>query len=452
MSAFPVSRTALGAAALLAAASAALMLAAGGTPPMDDVYIHLVYGRSLFTPHPLCFNEGQPSSGFTSPIWLAASALASPAATAAPLPLMALSLAAAAFALLLPLPRAAPLLAMTGPFLFHASSGMETGLACLLAGVSWVRLSGRPSEGRDGIVLAVSGLCRPEFFLLAVPYLIRTIRAGKAGPAGLLRLLGPPAAAGALWVLWNLHATGLPLPSAFYAKEDAPAEPLLLARALLIASPLTLVAGLAGSAVLTARGRYEGTIPVLLLAAGLLTQPNPWFLLRYYTPFLFTCGIAAAALPGPGGVWRRYALAACLVLQVPGLVHYGSNRILASRDVEAIDVRPALYMRDSTHREGGGGIACADAGAMKWLTGAWIVDVDGLVTPPPGDADAVLASVTHAVLFPRQYSDLIEEAGPRLRQVTRYSSPSPVICGEEEVVIYEVVGAALPRAGLPAGE
>jgi hypothetical protein len=319
---------------------------------------------------------------------------------------------------------------------------METGLACLLAGISWVRLSGRPCEGRDGMVLAASGLCRPEFFLLAVPYLLRTVRSGNARPAGLLRLLGPSAVAGALWVLWNLHATGLPLPSAFYAKADAPGEPLLLARALLIAAPLTLPAGLLGSAALTARGRYEGTIPLLLLAAGLLTQPNPWFLLRYYTPFLFTCGIAAAALLGSGGSRRRIALAACLLLQIPGLFHYGRMRILASRDVEAIDVMPALYLRDRPGRSGEDGVVVADAGAMKWLAGNHVVDADGLVTPPPGDVDSILGSAAHAVLFPRQYSDLIEEAGPRLVPVMRFASPSPVICGEDAVVVFEVVGGS----------
>jgi hypothetical protein len=444
-------RPGLYAAAALVAASTALILASPAVPPMDDVYIHLVYGRSLLTADPLCFNEGQPSSGFTSPLWLAASAPASTAAAAAPLFLMALSLAAAACALLLPLPRAAPLLVLTGPFLFHSSSGMETGLACLLAGISWVRLSGRPREGRDGVVLAVSGLCRPEFFLLAVPYLIRTVRSGRTGPAGILRLLGPPAAAGVLWVLWNLHATGLPLPSAFYAKADAPGEPLLLARALLIASPLTLLVGLAGSAALAARGRYEGTIPVLLLAAGLMTQPNPWFLLRYYTPFLFTCGIAAASLLGSGGSRRRIVLAACLLLQVPGLFHYGRIRMLASMDVEAIDVMPALYVRDHPDLGGEGGVAVADAGAMGWLAGTDVVDVDGLVTPSPGDVDSILGSVTRAVLFPRQYSDLIEEAGTRLVPVIRFSSPSPVICGEESVVVFEVVGDSDRERNRPAG-
>lgn len=423
--------------ALLVVASTTLVaLSPHFVPPMDDTWIHLVYGRSLLTSSPLSFNPGQPSSGFTSPVWLLPSALASTASSHAELALMALSLLAAATALLLPgLPPAAPLLVFTGPFLFHASSGMETGLAFLLTALSWACLSGKPKPGRDGVILAVSGLCRPEFFLLMVPYAIHITREGKAGIIGVVRLLGPSAILGAAWIFWNLHATGLPLPASYYAKAGASSAPFQLARSLFLASPLTLALGLAAAAALLRKGRIEGSLPLVLLAASAATQPNPWFLLRYYAPFLFSCGLASAALLASlGSGARRILLAASLALAVPGLIAYGRFRVLASRDVLSIDVDPALFLQ---RRSGGDAVvACADAGAMRWLGGFEILDVDRLVTPGP---PASLDSVDYAALFPSQYSDLIEQAGNHLRLLRSFRSATPIICGEDEVRVFEVI-------------
>jgi hypothetical protein len=423
--------------ALLVVASTALVaLSPHFVPPMDDTWIHLVYGRSLLTSSPLNFNPGQPSSGFTSPAWLLPSALASMASSHAELSLMGLSLLAAAAALLLPgLPRAAPLLVFTGPFLFHSSSGMETGLAFLLTALSWARLSGRSRPGRDGIVLAISGLCRPEFFLLMVPYVIRIILQRKAGIIAFVCLLGPSAVLGAAWISWNLHATGQPLPASFYAKAGAPPAPFQLARSLILASPLTLALGLGAAAALLRKGRIEGSIPLILLAASAATQPNPWFMLRYYAPCLFSCGLASAsllALMGPGA--RRILLAASLALAIPGLIAYGRFRVLASRDVLSIDVGPALFLQERSGSDAV--VACADAGAMKWLGGLEVQDVDRLVTSGPL---APLDSMDYAALFPRQYSDLIEQAGNRFRLLRGFRSETPIICGEDEVRVFEVV-------------
>jgi hypothetical protein len=425
--------------ALLVVTSAALMLAAADNPPMDDTYIHLVYGHSLFTPHPLCFNEGQSSSGFTSPLWLPAAAIASCGSSAGPVVLMVFSLLAASSAFLVRgLPRASAVLVLTGPFLFHSSSGMETALACLLIALSWVRLSGPQAAGRDGMLLAASGMCRPEMFLLMVPYLIRFIRSGRPSLSGALSLLGPSALAGIAWVGWNVHATGHLLPASFYAKAGAPAALLLLGAGLLKSSPLGFALGIAASFTLLRKARLEGSIPIILLASALMTQPNPWFQMRYYVPAIFATGLACAAwLEGLGGRTRVILLAAVFATSLPGLFLFGRNRILASSDVEAIDVRPALFIRDLAGCGGNARVACADAGAMKWLAPVFVLDVDGLVTPPepggfPGSAD-------YAVLFPRQYAGLVEAAGPHLVPLLRFRSPSPVICGEEEVVVFEVV-------------
>jgi hypothetical protein len=161
--------------------------------------------------------------------------------------------------------------------------------------------------------------------------------------------------------------------------------------------------------------------------------------MRYYVPALFAAGLACAAwIEGVQGRIGRILLAAVIVTSIPGLFLFGRNRILASRDVGAIDVAPAVYVRELTGWSGEARVACADAGAMKWLASVHVLDVDALVTPRDATG-AFPGSADYAVLFPRQYADLIESAGPRLRPLSLFRSPSPVICGEDEVVVFEVV-------------
>ena len=202
--------------------SSLVAVRSGPVPPMDDTYIHLVYGRSILRGQPLQFNPGTPSSGFTSPLWLAASAAAAAAGTEwAPAVLMALSAMAGCAAVLLAGPGPAPLfLLILGPLLFHGASGMETALACLAVVLVWRRLeSGGEPDLRGGLLLAGAALVRPELALLAVPL---ALGAGRPGGRQLAALLWPPLALGALWMAWNLRATGLPLPSTPSRREPPP--------------------------------------------------------------------------------------------------------------------------------------------------------------------------------------------------------------------------------------
>ncbi|MBN2586869.1 MAG: hypothetical protein JXR55_06215, partial [Candidatus Fermentibacteraceae bacterium] len=134
-------RSSLVAPGILAAVTLCLFILAPGSmdvPPMDDTYIHLVYGESLFSGTPLCYGDAGPSSGFTSPLWLVPSSLASLGGSeAGPLILMAFSLVTACAVLFLLGPLTSALLLLAGPFLFHAASGMETALSCLLVVAVW---------------------------------------------------------------------------------------------------------------------------------------------------------------------------------------------------------------------------------------------------------------------------------------------------------------------------
>lgn len=432
------------AAAAMILLCAILVAAAGPVPPMDDTYIHLVYGRSIVRGAPLEFNPGEPSSGFTSPLWLLPAAAASLASGSAPVVLMAISsLAAAAAVLLAGSSTAALLLLLLGPLLFHAGSGMETALAVLAVVLVWRRVDGgRPPNLSAGLLLASAALVRPELSLLAVPL---ALSAGRPKAAGLAALLAPPAAAAAAWVAWNLHATGLPLPSTFYAKQaGAAAFGLLpgligLARGLAVSAPLLAPAGAVSTWLLLRRRAPLGLVCLLTLLPAVALQPNSFFQMRYHLPWLAAFALATArVLHRPR--WLRLLLALSLV---PGLLVFGSRRIRASADVRAIDVRPAHLVAEAA--SAGETVAAADVGAMGWISGLRVLDLDGLVSRPPPvgnggvpDWDWIRRRADYLAAFPRQYSGLISNAGDDIRLIGLFESPSPVICGEDAVGVWKV--------------
>jgi hypothetical protein len=427
---------------------------APAVPPMDDTYIHLMYGRSLLTSSPLSFNPGEPSSGFTAPLWLIPSAAASLVGTGgAPVLLMLFSTVCAALTLAVLAPKTSLLLALAGPFFFHAASGMETAAACLLITLAWKSVRDDGLRRWRPLLLAAAFLCRPELALLAVPLVLVTWRRGwKAVTV----LLIPSLAAGGLWVLWNLHATGLPLPSTFYAKqamswsamagsgilglfEDIAITSIMLPFAAAVAV-VSLIRG-----ALT-RDRITGialaSFPVLLVAEALATQPNAWFQMRYFLPALVAMVLAAGHWISKIPRWRSNLTILAISL-IPGLVVFAGRRADASPDVNAIDVSPASWL--AAHAEPGSTVASADIGAMGWISGLSVVDLDGLITPErlPGGAgeswEWVSARADYLAAFPVQYADLIEDGSGSLVYLVGYTSPKCVICGEDSVAVWRVV-------------
>ncbi|MCK4504734.1 MAG: hypothetical protein KAW14_03895 [Candidatus Aegiribacteria sp.] len=423
-------------------------------PPMDDTYIHLVFGRSLFSGNPLCFNQAEISSGFTSPVWLLPSALASISGTeAAPVILMGFSLIAAALALLAAGPWTGLLLLMTGPFFFHASSGMETALASLFVIVLWKSVRDETMLGLRPFILAGAFLCRPELAILAVP-LIFAIRGRSA--RNILILLAPSFIVGILWIIWNLHAAGMLLPSTFYAKQPvswfssaASGLPGLLKNILLV-SPLLIFAATASIIELFKTAPSDvrrknialGSFPVLLFATSLLLQPNSFFQMRYYVPAL----TAAVLVAGHwlSGLHRKKLNTALLAASMlPGLLIFGGRRTEASYDVGAIDVDPADYLAaGATDTET---VASADIGAVKWITDMHILDLDGLVTPerlPGKDTEGwywIEQNADYLLAFPKQYSNLVSEAGESIEFLAGFGSRSNVICGEDSVTLWKIL-------------
>ncbi|MCK5117324.1 MAG: hypothetical protein KAR44_12045 [Candidatus Aegiribacteria sp.] len=437
---------------LILLAGVILLLILGGdlsVPPMDDTYIHLVYGRSLFTAAPLSFNHTEPSSGFTSPFWLLPSAVASLFGTAwAPAVLMVFSLLAAGAALFMLPPFAGILLLMTGPFFFHASSGMETALSCLAVIAVW-------RCARDGTGIKVSSyilmgafLVRPELAILTIP-LVLSLK--ERTPSNILRLAAPSLIAGLLWMFWNIHSMGLPLPSTFYAKQpvswltSANAGLPGLLKGLLITSPLLFIAAaISITGLLRNKGKKRSEvslalIPLLLFALSLYLQPNSFFQMRYYVPALTALVLATGHWLG--GLQRRKLNVFILaVSMLPGLIIFAGRRADASYDVYSIDVRPAQFIASVASPEQT--VTAADIGAVKWITDMEILDLDGLVTVQrlPGSGREgwlwIKGRSDYLLAFPEQYSDLISEAGSSLEFLTGFRSDRNVICGSDSVALW----------------
>jgi len=441
---------------ILAAGTLCLFILGPGSmdvPPMDDTYIHLVYGESLFSGTPLCYSDARPSSGFTSPLWLIPSALASLGGSeAGPLILMAFSLVTACTILFLLAPLTSALLLLAGPFLFHAASGMETALSCLMVAAVWKWVQGDRVLWKGSLILMAAFLARPDLSVLLLPMVTAMER---RTPRRLAALVAPSMLMGILWVLWNFHATGLPFPSTFYAKQPVSwftaagtGLPGLL-KGLLMTSPLLFfAAAIYISGNLRKRGRRAdktaaALIPLVLFAVSLALQPNSYFQMRYYLPAITALVMAAGSwLHGLGGRRRRLNAMILGISMVPGMILFAGRRMEASADVTHIDVLPAIYLGGIA--KGGETVAAADIGAVGWITDLDILDLDGLVTPErlPGPGRSgwsfIEERADYLLAFPSQYSDLVEQGSGSLVFMEGFGSPAGVICGEDSVALWRI--------------
>lgn len=436
------------------AVSLAVMLLSprGSVPPMDDTYIHLVFGGSLLSSEPLSFNPGESSSGFTAPLWLIPSALASLAGTdGGPVVLMILSLLFAAAAVAVCEWRTSLLLVLTGPILFHSTSGMETMAACLMIAVLWRSIRDGSITGWRPWILAAALLLRPELAVLALPLGLVT---WKRGWKSMAYLLAPSLALGGLWAVWNLGSTGGIFPATFYAKQSSSwlsaagsGLPGLL-KGLAVTSVLLPFAA-AVSTVSLIRGyltkvRLTGFalagFPILLTIAALASQPNAYFQLRYFVPAIFAWILVSGQWLSVIPRWKSNLAILSLSL-VPGLVIFAGRRGAATSDVGAIDVDPAIWLAENAAPTEV--VAAADIGALRWLTGLEVLDLDGLVTQEmlPGNDGGwtyIEANADYLLAFPEQYSDLRKDGIGSLDFLIGFGSPSSVICGEDSVAIWAI--------------
>lgn len=396
--------------------------------PLDDAWIHMVYGRSVAAHGWPLYND-TPEAGFSSPLWMLVLALAHVAAALTSCSAVAFAkgfgvLAAAATSatvghLVLHLTRRpglavlATLLCAADPVLAFAQvSGMEVSITTLGA-MCAAHMLARGRHGAAGVWLALAYLGRPECALLVPLFAIVPFAAVKEPMAQRVRrvlaLSAPPVAAALAWAGYCWFATGHPLPNTFYAKfdltVDAAVWPVVVAA--LGRSPANwlglgvLLALLAPCAVRARHRVLAGALlvfPVLFVCAIARTRPCPpaageyFFFARYLAPawpFL-----AAATALGAGLCVRFVAslrhpplrafgtVAAALALAALSLPHVAALATGATRyakNCQNIDeVQVAFGHWVAANVPVGRAVAVNDAGAIRYVADRENVDLLGL--------------------------------------------------------------------------
>jgi hypothetical protein len=348
--------------------------------PLDDSWIHMVYGLALTTSGSLAYDNGRPATGCTSPAWSALVGLAHSLAGARGPSMRAVSFVQAIGVALhavqavvaahlarvcaperrwgTPLALGAGALVACAPTLaFAAVSGMEVPLeGALLVGA--LLASTRRQWMVAGVLAGTAALARPEGILavIAVGWLGFVFGRLRAAATALGAGLAPVAGI----VARNFAVSGRPLPATFYVKANPTAMPIAqsLARGLVDvlggmrpASHVVFWVGVSTAVGLGAiaatrslrrlrlatpleRGAVTmGTAAALGLAyaAGIAAlsffeNPRSFYYERYVAPPLvpmIVAGVASVAWLARsirGGLRGRIAVAAPLMLTLAGVV------------------------------------------------------------------------------------------------------------------------------------
>jgi hypothetical protein len=469
--------------------------------PLDDSWIHMVYGRSLAEDGLLAFNPGVPTTGSTSPLWAVLIAIAHMLGggdvdrTVVTVNVIGAGLHLAALLLLARLVLALTgsrvaaaiaggLGACSGPLAFAAFSGMEVTLTAALV-LAAVLACVRQAWGRAGLWLALGALARPEAVMVSLACFVFAVWATQHAAVrdrvrALTRLTWPSVVLGALVVAHALRATGRALPATFYMKQngslgDLPERVLVAFPGLLgDVPPLeTVICWLAlAGLVIPGRVRSPGpraalVLPVLaalafVLANTLLIPPvrDVFYHLRYLLPAvpLLIAGIVVGAYElGRVRVYTRLpglAHAPMLVVlglgAIQGVATFGADSRRLHNDIRNIDeVQRALGNWIATHTEPGTWIATGDAGAVRYFGDRPTIDVMGLNTPEfywiPGWAEA--RPVAAFVMLPcwfhaRPIPQLQVVATARTEHYTVTTAP----CMQTQVVVTCTGEATVPLA------
>ncbi len=392
--------------------------------PLDDAWIHMVYGRSLAQDGGLAYNPGEPTTGATSLLWAvllgAVHVVVGHAHVGTRIVAVLLlggvlhvltALLAENLTQRLATPRvglAAGVLVALNPAMAGAAlSGMEVALtaALLLAGVRALVLR---SWLMAGAWLALLPLARPEGALVAVAlvawstWLDRPIGATNWLKRA-LHLGGPALALGLLVIARNLETTHHPLPATYYAKlAHIPwtETPQRLWRAvhqvLGETPPLWHGAGLIFLAGLGARTQRLALLPVLAAFAFLLGHvrvselgdPRVFYGLRYLLPIVPVLTVALVLGAVGIGQWLppRVQVVPLLLLLMTSLTQGALTLLpvsekLASdtRNIDEVQCAAGRWIHE--HVPVDRRVATVDAGAVRYLGDRWTLDLLGLNTP-----------------------------------------------------------------------
>jgi arabinofuranosyltransferase len=392
--------------------------------PLDDVWIHFQFARNLSQGQGFSFNPGQPTPGSTAPLWTIILAAASffsadfltPALGLSAVFFLAAVLLAYGFSAwitenLWPALLAGLAVALSGRLLWAGLAGMETtAFAALSLAAIW-------AYSRSGLRLfpallfGLASQLRPEghaLFALAFSDaawqwfriehsrgtydLVSAVRRFLP-PLGLYLLLALP------YTIFSFSITGRPLPNTFYAKVSS--QYFVSWRTLRETlswhwqdNPISLLLACFGLWPMWRKSRL-GVLWLLVLP--LLTAviiDFTWHHGRYTMPLIPLQMVTAAVgawwlvnkLPARGEEvfpWRLLAQGGlfCLLL-LGGLWRFsywatmlGTN----TREIQEIDVSLGRWLAENTPQEAL--IAVDDIGAIAFISGRQIVDMNGLVSP-----------------------------------------------------------------------
>ncbi len=402
---------------------------AGWGFPMDDSWIHMVYGRALAGEGLLAYNPGQPATGCTAPAWAACVGLAhlllgGISTHAVVVGVMILGLVCHLLTIwfvqdlvfkMTDNTRCAQLggllTALSPALAVGALSGMEVALAGLL-----LVLAGRAlwlgQWGRSGLWLAVGCAVRPEAAVVAaltggLALLSLILREKRFPGRAILGLAVPLLLFAALLVGYNLKAGGHPLPATFYFKQDSSLAALPGRVGVGLSALLTQVPpffGFVGWAALAGYVLRRRPLPEMLrlllpLAGGLgfllanlyvsrPDDPAAFYHLRYVLPCvpLLVVALVVGAEGLAARLKGRAALAPAAVLLLVGLVGTAATLLPVSRtyhndvrNINQVQVAMGRWLADHTRPEAW--VAATDAGAVRYFSGRPTVDLMGLNTP-----------------------------------------------------------------------
>lgn len=392
--------------------------------PLDDAWIHMVYGRSLAHQGLLAYNPGISATGATSPLWalflglvhLTVGSLGVPAVV---LGVFALGCIAFLLSLVwvtdgvfrqtgeaLPAVTAGLLLALSAPYAAASFSGMEVTLCgfLLLGGASALH---RRHFGRTGLWLALSCLARPEAaVVLLVALLVACWRADslrqrfdQAARMGLPALL-----MGSAVLLYDWVVSRHLLTATYYFKQEssltALPERLWVAVSEIFCLQVPPLLGWIGLLALLGllpwRRPRVSALPLLLGTVFLLgnllmiapVDPQSFYHARYVLPALpllivalgLGCSGLSRILPSRWARWPAGVLLAVGVLGCAATLPRVSTRLHNdTRNINEVQRAMGLWLARSTPV--GCWVATSDAGAVRFFSDRPTIDVLGLNTP-----------------------------------------------------------------------
>jgi hypothetical protein len=396
--------------------------------PLDDAWIHMVYGRSLAEHGILAYNDVA-TTGATSPLWACFVALAHIIGSGdLDRTVMTVYVIGVIFMLctvfltwrltyFLTARRlaafiAALLVATSGPFAMSAFSGMEVTLTSALV-LAAIDACVREQWTRAGVWLGFAAVARPEVAIVSLACFVFTATTpglvGRARWVALARLATPSVILGILLVVYALWATGHPLPATFYMKQEASVTALPgrlwgVVRGLLGDVPpfATGIAWLTFVGLFMPKRADEearrlrlpaicGVVFVIVSALLIAPHANVFYHLRYVLPALPLLTIAAVIAAHRLGTslaarGRAYAVAPLALLTVVGLLEalptlprHGARLHNDTRNIDEVQHRLGTWI--AAHTEPGTWIATGDAGAIRYFGNRPTIDVMGLNTP-----------------------------------------------------------------------